>query len=75
MSRPQVRRVRGDAAEGERSCSPSTALAGWPSSVLSHRKGARAVIRLAGTSDWTRRNFARRLFEDYPSAVMATPAR
>ena len=45
------------------------------SGVLSHRKGARAAIRLAGTSPWTRRNFARWLFEDYPRAVVATPAR
>ena len=32
-------------------------------------------MRLAGASDWTRRNFARWLFEDYPRAVLATPYR
>jgi flavin-dependent dehydrogenase len=42
---------------------------------LSHRKGARIAIRAAGTSDWTRRNFARWLFEDYPRAVVGTPRR
>jgi menaquinone-9 beta-reductase len=40
-----------------------------------HRKGARAAIRVAATSDWTRRNFARWLFEDYPRALIATPRR
>ncbi len=43
--------------------------------ALQHRKGARAAVRLAGTSAWTRRNFARWLFEDYPRAVLATPSR
>ncbi len=50
-------------------------LAAFLSGVLSHRKGARAAIRLAGATSWTRRNFARWLFEDYPRAVLATPAR
>ena len=45
------------------------------SRVLSHRKGARAAIRLAGATAWTRGNFARWLFEDYPRAVLATPSR
>ena len=43
--------------------------------ALRHRKGARAGVRIAGTSDWTRRNFARWLFEDYPRAILATPRR
>lgn len=42
---------------------------------LRHRKGARAAVRLAGANDWTRRNFARWLFEDYPRALVATPRR
>jgi 2-polyprenyl-6-methoxyphenol hydroxylase-like FAD-dependent oxidoreductase len=42
---------------------------------LSHRKGARLAIRAAGLSPWTRRNFGRWLFEDYPRAVVATPRR
>jgi len=45
------------------------------SKVISHRKGARAAIRLAGTNDWTKRNFARWLFEDYPRAAVVTPTR
>lgn len=43
--------------------------------ALRHRKGARAAIRVAGLTPWTRRNFARWLFEDEPRAVMLTPHR
>ena len=43
--------------------------------ALRHRKGARAAVRVAGTSSWTRRNFARWLFEDYPRGVITTPSR
>lgn len=43
--------------------------------ALRHRKGARAAVRVAGLTPWTRRNFARWLFEDYPRAVMTTPRR
>jgi flavin-dependent dehydrogenase len=45
------------------------------SRALSHRKGARIAIRVAGTTQWTRHNFARWLFEDYPRALAVTPAR
>jgi geranylgeranyl reductase family protein len=43
--------------------------------AMRHRKGARSAIRVAGATPWTRRNFARWLFEDYPRAVVATPRR
>ena len=43
--------------------------------ALRHRKGARAAVRVAGLTPWTRRNFARWLFEDYPRAAIATPRR
>jgi geranylgeranyl reductase family protein len=66
------RRYQGDV---ERSLFADHRLAAALSRALSHRKGARAAIRLAGTSDWTRRNFARWLFEDYPRAVVGTPSR
>ena len=42
---------------------------------LSTTKGADRAVRIAGTNDWTRRNFARWLFEDYPRALIATPRR
>lgn len=50
-------------------------LAALLSRALSHRKGARGAVRIAGANAWTRRNFARWLFEDYPRAVLATPRR
>jgi geranylgeranyl reductase family protein len=43
--------------------------------VLAHGRVARGAIRLAGLTGWTRRNFARWMFEDYPRAVIATPKR
>jgi len=51
-------------------------MAGFLSKVgIAHRKGLRLTLRVAGASDWTRRNFARWLFEDYPRAVVVTPRR
>ena len=49
----------------------STAL----QAVLAQPAGARAAVRLAGSTPWTRRNFARWMFEDYPRALLATPRR
>jgi menaquinone-9 beta-reductase len=43
--------------------------------VLRHPAGARGAVRVAGVTAWTRRNFARWLFEDYPRAYVATPGR
>jgi flavin-dependent dehydrogenase len=43
--------------------------------ALRHRRGARAAVAIAGSTPWTRRNFGRWLFEDYPRAVLATPDR
>jgi menaquinone-9 beta-reductase len=43
--------------------------------AVRHRRGVRAGLGLAGATEWTRRNFARWLFEDYPRAVLATPRR
>jgi geranylgeranyl reductase family protein len=43
--------------------------------ALRHRKGARAAVRIAGATPWTRRSFARWLFEDYPRSVVTTPRR
>jgi flavin-dependent dehydrogenase len=45
------------------------------SRAVTHRKGVQAALALAGASEWTRRNFARWLFEDYPRALLATPYR
>ena len=43
--------------------------------VLSSPLGARGAVRVAGATAWTRRNFARWLFEDYPRALVVTPGR
>jgi geranylgeranyl reductase family protein len=43
--------------------------------LLATPRGARACIRAAGLSGWTRRNFGRWLFEDYPRALILTPRR
>jgi geranylgeranyl reductase family protein len=43
--------------------------------ALKHRRGARTAVRIAGATGWTRRSFARWLFEDYPRSVITTPRR
>jgi geranylgeranyl reductase family protein len=43
--------------------------------ILEIPRGARAAIKAADTCDWTRRSFARWLFEGYPRAVLLTPDR
>jgi len=50
-------------------------LASALSRVLGRSAGANAAMRLAGLSPWTRANFARWMWEDYPRAVLATPRR
>ena len=43
--------------------------------LLRHPWAARAAVRLAGATAWTRRNFGRWLFEDEPRAIVLTPRR
>ena len=43
--------------------------------ILSRNIGAEAALRIVNSNDWTRRNFARWMFEDYPRAVLFTPDR
>ncbi|WP_420638741.1 NAD(P)/FAD-dependent oxidoreductase [Candidatus Poriferisocius sp.] len=43
--------------------------------ILASRPGARGAVRIAGLTPWTRRNFARWLFEDYPRSIITTPRR
>ena len=50
-------------------------LASWLSGILATPRGADWSIRISGLTPWTRRNFARWLFEDYPRAALATPSR
>jgi geranylgeranyl reductase family protein len=50
-------------------------MAALLSRALRHRRATRAALRVAGSTAWTRRNFARWLFEDYPRAAVVTPRR
>ena len=50
-------------------------LAGVLSTAIAHRKCVRFALWAAGSSGWTRRNFGRWLFEDYPRALALTPRR
>jgi len=50
-------------------------FAGALQRILRSPTGARAAIGAAGLTEWTRRNFARWMFEDYPRAVVMTPCR
>ena len=50
-------------------------IAGALQQVLRSPLGARAAVRAAGLTPWTRRNFARWMFEDYPRALAFTPRR
>jgi len=43
--------------------------------VLRRPLGARAAIRAADLTPWTRRSFARWMFEDYPRALLLSPGR
>jgi menaquinone-9 beta-reductase len=45
------------------------------SRVLRYGAGARGAVRVAAASNWTRHNFARWMFEDYPRAILFTPHR
>lgn len=58
-----------------RSLVPDHRMSSLLGRAMSHRKGARAGIWLAGMTPWTSRNFARWLFEDYPRALLCTPRR
>jgi menaquinone-9 beta-reductase len=42
---------------------------------LQREWSARGAVRIAGSTAWTRKNFARWLFEDEPRAVALTPSR
>ena len=62
------REVRGELVADDRMARAMISLLGRPMI-------ARGAIQLTGATDWTRRNFARWMFEDYPRAMIATPRR
>jgi len=43
--------------------------------LMSNSTIAEGALRAVGTNAWTRRNFGRWMFEDYPRAIVATPRR
>jgi flavin-dependent dehydrogenase len=43
--------------------------------VLARPRGAELALRTVDLTAWTRRNFARWMFEDYPRAILLTPGR
>ena len=43
--------------------------------AMANERVSRGAVRIVGVSDWTRRNFARWMFEDEPRAVALTPSR
>ena len=56
-------------------CSPITACRSCCNRCCARPRALDAAVRVAGLSGWTRRNFARWLFEDYPRALLLTPRR
>lgn len=73
--------VQGDDTENhyrqwlDRHMQPDHNLAATLSGVLGNERGVNLSLAAADLSGWTRRNFARWLFEDYPRAALFTPRR
>lgn len=74
VDRPMMAATRYE-AEVRRELVADHRLAAQLSRALAHRKGVRIPLRLAGSTAWTRDQFARWLFEDYPRALVLTPSR
>jgi len=62
-------------AETEKKLAVDMRFAATLGNVLSTEIGAEWTLKTAGMTNWTSRNFARWLFEDYPRAVLGTPRR
>jgi geranylgeranyl reductase family protein len=67
-----ARRYRDDVAK---TLGHDLAFARFVQRVLGRPWTAHAALRSVDLNDWTRRNFARWMFEDYPRAALLTPAR
>src|SRR5207253_9544533 len=59
----------------EHHLAPDVRFAAALGRILASPAGARGAVRAAGLTPWTRRHFARWLFEDYPRALVLTPHR
>lgn len=44
-------------------------------SILAKPRGTEKALQFAALNDWTKKNFARWMFEDYPRAILFTPKR
>lgn len=62
-------------ADTEQNLAVDMRFAGQLSAMLSTPVGADFALKTASMTNWTSRNFARWLFEDYPRAVLGTPRR
>jgi geranylgeranyl reductase family protein len=63
------------AAGVRRDLGRDAALAGWLQRLSGSPRVVRAGLRAAGATGWTRRRFARWVFEDFPRAYLGTPDR
>ncbi len=54
---------------------PDHRMASTLSRMMRTRVIADAAVAISGSAEWTRRNFARWLFEDYPRGIALTPLR
>lgn len=59
----------------ERTLRPDHVFARRLARLLETPVGVRGALRAADLTPWTRRNFARWMFEDYPRALVLTPQR
>ncbi len=62
-------------ADVDRALGADLRFAGLLQHVLRVPLGARAAVAAASLTPWTRRNFARWMWEDYPRALLLTPRR
>ncbi len=76
-SRPAAerRQPRATAPTSTASSAPTSGSPACCSTSCASPLGARAAIRAASLTPWTRRNFARWMWEDYPRALLLTPRR
>ncbi len=54
---------------------PDHRMASTLERMMRSRVIANGAVAISGSTDWTRRNFARWLFEDYPRGIALTPRR
>ncbi len=58
-----------------RSLGPDHRMSAGLTKLLHSKHVCNAALRISGSTNWTRTNFARWLFEDYPRGIALTPSR